>query len=415
MWEWFMANGVWILVAVATGVVLFLLLRRWTPWIVAKLVPEQLKEPNKKLEKTVSLAIAFVGGIILVLGITAFAVAFYGVDLGPTWKAIVDWLLSDGIRIFAIILVAWFIYKILGIIMPLFVMRYVVEKGKKRRSKGYLKQRSQTLGRVVTQAIGIFIVLIVAFMILSELGMDITPLLASAGVVGIVIGLAAQDSVRNYIGGFVIMLEDHYNVGDVIKVADITGEVEELGLRRTVLRDLRGILHIVPNGEIKVASNYTRSISRAFFEVSVAYKEDLDRVMSVIRKTWEGMAKDPEWEGRLISETPWLLRVEEFGDSGIVIRAVGDTKPMEQWNVMGELRRRIKRAFDEQDIEIPWPHVKLYMGDKPADEGLICPACSGPNPPGSKLCAHCGAKLAPKPTPPKVERDTDSTPKFDEV
>jgi small-conductance mechanosensitive channel len=396
MWEWFMANGVWILVAVATGVVLFFLLRRWTPWIVAKLVPEQLKEPNKKLEKTVSLAIAFVGGIILALGITAFVVAFYGVDLGPTWKAIINWLLSDGIRILAIILVAWFIYKILGIIMPLFVMRYVVEKGKKRRSKGYLKQRSQTLGKVVTQAIGIFFVLIVTFMILSELGLNITPLLASAGVIGIVIGLAAQDSVRNYIAGFVIMLEDHYNVGDVIKVADITGEVEELGLRRTVLRDLKGILHVVPNGEIKVASNYTRSISRAFFEVSVAYKEDLDRVMSVIRKTWEEMAKHPKWEPQLISETPWLLRVEECGDSGIVIRAVGDTKPMMQWEVMGELRRRIKRAFDEEGIEIPWPHVKLYMGDKSADGDVT-------------------SKPAKKPSPPKVERDTDSTPKFDKV
>jgi small conductance mechanosensitive channel len=248
--------------------------------------------------------------------------------------------------------------------MPLFVMRYVVEKGKKRRSKGYLRQRSKTLGRVVTQAMGIFIILIGFFMILSELGMDITPLLASAGVAGIVIGLAAQDAVRDFINGFTIMLEDHYNVGDIVMVSDLTGEVEEMGLRRTVLRDLKGILHVVPNGQIRVSSNYTRSISRAFFEVGVAYKEDLDRVMNIVRKTWEKMAKDPKWKDLIISKTPWLLRVEEFADSGIIIRAVGDTRPMAQWEVLAELRRRIKRVFDEEGIEIPWPHIKLYMGEE---------------------------------------------------
>jgi len=242
-------------------------------------------------------------------------------------------------------------------------------------------------------------------------GLDITPLLASAGVAGIAIGFAAQNSIRDLIGGFLILLEDHYNVGDVVTVADITGEVTELGLRRTVLRDLKGIMHVIPNGEIKVASNYTRSISRAFFEVGVAYKEDLDRVMAVVRRVWEEMAEHPDWRDQFVSKTPWILRVEEFGDSGIIIRAVGDTKPMAQWGIMGELRRRVKRAFDEENIEIPWPHIKLYMGDKPADGGLTCPACSGPNPPGSKFCAHCGAKLTTKPTPkptpkpaPKVER-----------
>ena len=393
MWEGFMDKGVWVLVAVAVGVVLFFLLRRWTPWIVKKLVPEQLKEQRESFERAVSLTIAIVGGTLLALGIAAFAVAFYDVDLGPTWKAIGDWLLSHGVRIFIIILVSWFVYKMLGVMMPVLVRRYVTEKGKKRRTKGYLKQRSQTLGRVVTQAIGIFIILIAAFMTLSELGMNITPLLASAGVAGIAIGFAAQNSIRDYIGGFVIMLEDHYNVGDVIKVADITGEVEELGLRRTVLRDLKGILHVVPNGEIRVASNYTRSISRAFFEVSVAYKEDLDRVMDLVRKTWEEMAKDPQWGERIISKTPWLLRVEEFGDSGITIRAVGDTRPMAQWDVMGELRRRIKRVFDEEGVEIPWPHIKLYMGKEKGGGGLACSACGGINLPESQFCSYCGAKM----------------------
>ena len=369
MWEDFTDKGLWVVVAVAVGVALFFLLWRFTPWIVNKLVPEQIEEKRASAERAVRLVIAIIGGIILALGITAVAVTFYGVDLGPTWEAIGDWFLDHGIRIFAIILVAWFVYKILGVIMPIFVKRYVKEKSKKRRTKGYIEQRSKTLGRIVTQAVGIFIVIVVLFMILSELGVDITPLLAGAGVAGIAIGFAAQNSIRDIIGGFVIMMEDHYNVGDVVKVAEITGEVEELGLRRTVLRDLKGILHVVPNGEIRVSSNYTRSISRAFFEVGVAYKEDLDRVMALVRKTWEELAKDPDWKERIISETPWLLRVEEFGDSGITIRAVGDTRPMEQWAVLGELRRRIKRAFDEEGVEIPWPHIKLYKGEEKGKAG----------------------------------------------
>ncbi len=368
MGEQFMDKGLWILVAAVGGAVLFFLLWRWSPWIVRKLAPDQLEEQRDRVRRMVRLVIAIIGGIILALGVAAVAVTFYDVDLGPTFAAIGDWFLKHGIRIFAIILVGWFIYKIIGMIMPIFIRRYVTQKSK-RRTKGYINQRARTLGRVVTQAVGLFLATIAFFMILSELEVDITPLLAGAGVAGIAIGFAAQNSIRDFIGGFVIMMEDHYNVGDVVKVADITGEVEELGLRRTVLRDLKGILHVVPNGEIRVSSNYTRSISRAFFEVGVAYKENLDRVMGLVKSTWEEMAKDPEWKDKIVSETPWLLRVEEFGDSGIIIRAVGDTRPMQQWTVLGELRRRIKIVFDNEGVEIPWPHIKLYYGEEKKKAG----------------------------------------------
>ena len=248
---------------------------------------------------------------------------------------------------------------------------------------------------VLTHAIGVIIAVAAAFMILSEIGIDITPLLAGAGVAGIAIGFGAQSLIRDVISGFFIMVEDQYNVGDVAQVAGITGLVEGLNLRRTLLRDLDGILHVVPNGEIRVASNFTKMWSRAHLNISVAYKEDLDRVMAVIRKTWEEMAEEPDWAPFLISKTPWLLRVNEFGDSGIVIKVVGETQPMKQWDVMGELRRRIKRVFDEQGIEIPWPHVKLYMGQSQASGNLICRACAHINLPGSKFCSNCGASLGP--------------------
>jgi small-conductance mechanosensitive channel len=391
--DWFTLNSLWVLATVGVGIILFFLLWRWLPWITRKLVPEQWQGQQENIEKTLKLTIAIAGGILLALAVAAVAVTLYGVDLGPTMAGIGEWFRGHGVRIFGVILVSWLVYKVLSIIVPIFVRRYLARRSKRRRSKIYLRQRSETLGRILNQVLGIFIVIVAFFMILSELGLDITPLLAGAGVAGIAIGFAAQNSIRDFIGGFVIMLEDHYNVGDIVRIADLTGEVEELGLRRTVIRDLKGILHVVPNGEIKVSSNYTRSISRAFFEVSVAYKEDLDKVMALIKKTWEKMAKDPEWKEKIISETPWLLRVEEFGDSGIVIRSVGDTRPMMQWDVLGEFRRRIKRVFDEEDIEIPWPHIKLYMGESPLDTELICKKCSRANPPGSKFCLNCGSKL----------------------
>jgi small-conductance mechanosensitive channel len=393
MWEWFVANGVWILLAIVVGLILFYFLRRWASRVVGKLAPKQWQEQMKGTQKVVTWVIIGVGGVILALAVAGVIVSRYGVDITPALDAVGGWLLSHGIRILVIIGLAYLFYRIIRALAPPILERLVKVRGTGRRARSEHAKRSQTLSSVVTQATAIFIVVIAIFMILSEVGLDITPLLAGAGVAGIAIGFAAQSFIRDLIGGFLIIFENQYDVGDVIKAADITGIVEEVNLRRTQLRDLDGILHIVPNGEIRVASNYTMMWSRAHLNISVAYKEDLDRVMAVIRRVWEETADDPQWGPQLISRTPWLLRVNEFGDSGIVIKAVGETKPMKQWDVMGELRRRIKRAFDEEGIEIPWPHVKLYMGDKPASVGLTCAACSSPNPPGSKFCTHCGAKL----------------------
>jgi len=393
MWEWFITNGVWILIAVVVGLVLFFLLKHWAPRAIEKLVPEQWQEQLKGTQRVVTWVIIGIGGVLLALAIAAVAASRYGVDITPALEAIGGWLLEHGILILVTILLSYLSYIIIRALMPHVIGRFITVTGKGRRAKAYLAQRSQSLSSVLTHTIGVFIGIVAIFMILSEVGLDITPLLAGAGVAGIAIGFAAQNSIRDLIAGFLIMVEDQYNVGDVIRVADITGLVEGLNLRRTLLRDLDGILHSVPNGEIRVSSNFTRSWSRAHLNISVAYKEDLDRVMSVIRKTWEEMAEDPKWEPSLISKTPWLLRVNEFGDSGIIIKVVGETHPMRQWDVMGELRRRIKRVFDEEGIEIPWPHVKLYMGESQATTELVCKACSHANLPGSKFCSSCGAKL----------------------
>jgi len=286
------------------------------------------------------------------------------------WTVVTGWLLEHGVKILIIIALLVAVY---------FLMRRTVSRAVRRTVAGTMKgqpeveieKREGTLIRLITSISVAVIIIIGVFLILTEAGINIAALLAGFGVVGIAIGFGAQSLVKDLISGFIIMVENQFNVGDVIRVAGIGGGVEAVNLRRTQLRDLDGILHTVPNGEIGVTSNFTKMWSRAHLNISVAYKEDADRVMATIRQTWEGMAEDPDWEPFLISKTPWLLRVDAFGDSGVVIKVVGDTQPIKQWDVMGELRRRLKRKFDEEGIEIPWPHTKVYFGDYPVQPAAV--------------------------------------------
>jgi len=280
------------------------------------------------------------------------------------WTPVTDWLLQHGTRILIILLVGVGLWFTLRKLLPPLVRR-TVARTREKESKAGMEKRTKTLVGVFMGIGKISIGIIIIFMILSELDIPIGPALAGLGIVGVAVGFGAQWLIRDLIAGTFILMENQYRVGDVIRVADVAGGVEEVSLRKTVLRDLDGIVHNIPNGEIRVASNFTRHWSRAHLNISVAYKEDLDRVMAIIRKTWEEIANDPDWGEFLISKTPWLLRVDNFGDSGIVIKVVGETQPIKQWDVMGELRRRIKRAFDEQGVEIPWPHTKVYFGNSP--------------------------------------------------
>jgi len=280
------------------------------------------------------------------------------------WTPVTDWLLQHGIRILIILLLGVGVWFTLKKLLPPLVRR-TVARTREKESKAGMEKRTKTLVGVFMGAGKISIGIIIIFMILSELDVPIGPALAGLGVIGVAVGFGAQWLIRDLIAGTFIIMENLYRVGDVVRVADVAGGVEEVTLRKTVLRDLDGIVHNIPNGEIRVASNFTRHWSRAHLNISVAYKEDLDRVMAIIRKTWEEIAIDPDWGEFLISKTPWLLRVDEFGDSGIVIKVVGETQPIKQWDVMGELRRRIKKVFDEQGVEIPWPHTKVYFGNSP--------------------------------------------------
>jgi small-conductance mechanosensitive channel len=273
----------------------------------------------------------------------------------------IEWLKIHGLKILIIIVIGLIVYFIFQKVVPRFIRRTVTlqMRGKPQIE---IEKRSKTISRVLRNTIGIVIGILVLFTILAEVGINIGPALASLGILGLAVGFGAQNLVKDIINGLFILIENPYGVGDVVKVAGIAGLVEEINLRRTILRDLDGIVHYVSNGEINVASNFTREFSRVNMNISVGYGENLDRVIAVINSVCSKMAKEKEWNQKII-KTPQVLRVDALGESGIDIKILGETQPIEQWDVMGELRKRIKVEFDKQGIEIPWPHMKVYFGN----------------------------------------------------
>jgi small-conductance mechanosensitive channel len=392
MWQWFTINSIWFLSAAAVGLVACIFLRNRFRDRLTGLKPEQRNTTRNRIIQRAFLVLMGALLAIIVAAVVAIIISHEGARAVINPEDIQKWLLSKGIVILAYIIISYFIYRLIKILLPRLVNRFVRARGRGRHSKSWFEKRSQTLCNMITWTTGLIIGVIVLFMVLSEIGVDITPLLAGAGVVGIAIGLGAQSTIKNFLNGLFILLEDQYNKGDVVKIAGIAGEVEEVNLRRTVLRDLDGILHTIPNGEITTASNYTRDWARVNLDVPVAYGEDLDHVFAVINRVGKELAED-EYFKELIKTPPQVLRVQNFGDSGIDIRILGDVHPMKQWQVTGELRKRLKKAFDDEGIEIPWPHVKLYFGDSQMGNIIICKACSRPNPGSSKFCSNCGSKL----------------------
>ncbi|MDY6917010.1 MAG: mechanosensitive ion channel family protein [Chloroflexota bacterium] len=324
------------------------------------------------------------------------------------WRPVLAWLGSHGVRILIILAIGIAAYYALHKLVPT-ALRHGVKVRPRltrrvtKKDQEEVEKRIQTLSRIIVGTGTVITVVVVIFMILSEVGIDVTPLLAGLGIVGVALGFGAQSLVKDVLAGVFILLENQYRVGDVARVADVTGVVEEINLRRTVLRDLDGIVHFVPNGEIKVASNYTRGWSRANLNISVAYGTDLDQAIAVINRVGAEMVKEPYWKS-VILKAPEVLRVDKLGDSGIDIKILGDTKPIRQWEVMGELRKRVKKAFDEEGIEIPWPHTKLYFGNAMPDEVTREVTAVGPE---VSTEAPSRARTRAKPPPPVPDDDGD--------
>lgn len=225
-----------------------------------------------------------------------------------------------------------------------------------------LLARTTTMAYVIRKIVAVIIGVIAITMVLGVLEVDIAPILASLGVAALALGFAAQNIVRDYLHGYFILVEDWYRIGDWVEIAGLEGEVEKVGPRRTVLREINGTMHVIPNSQIQFASNHTRDWARINLYITVAYKEDISHVYQVINDVCQGLKDDPDF-GTKLTSTPSAMRVSNLGDHGVDICVRGYTVPGEQWGLTGELRKRIKNRFDEVGIEIPWPHTKVYFGN----------------------------------------------------
>jgi len=281
-------------------------------------------------------------------------------ELAPAWALAIDWVaLTAGLlRIAIALIVAWAAFLALRVITRRVEDGAAGGEGAAGRAR---EQRVRTLVSLV-RSIGIVVILLITiFSILGILGHDIRPLLAGAGVIGLAISFGAQSLVRDVITGMFILFENQFAVGDVIRIGETGGIVERMTLRVVVLRDVHGVVHIIPNGEIKSVSNMTRSWSRAVLEIGVAYRENVDRVMEVMRDVGRELAEDENWSPLLVEEIT-VPGIESFGDSSVNIRIMAKTLPLKQWDVARELRRRLKNRFDAEGIEIPFPHRTFYWG-----------------------------------------------------
>jgi small conductance mechanosensitive channel len=225
-----------------------------------------------------------------------------------------------------------------------------------------VKKRAQTLGNILRDVLLVIFSFVALLMILGELGIQLGPLLATAGIGALAIGFGAQSLVKDVINGFFIILENQYRIGDAVDVAGVSGLVESLTLRRTVLRDVEGRVHIIPNGEIRVVSNCSKEWARSVLDIGISYGEDLDRIIDVLSRIGKEMEADEGFKEALL-EPIQILGVERFGESQLVVRMVVKTAPLKQWEVSRELRKRIKNRFDEEGIQIPYPHRILFWGE----------------------------------------------------
>jgi moderate conductance mechanosensitive channel len=289
-----------------------------------------------------------------------------------------EWLNADPLRVFLSDAYEWARHAVPGILLILalafivlrvirFVLKrmrtVIVSRIQRRGGDSGLEdeKRVETLLGILSSTLLMAVWAMVIMLLLNRVGIDIAPLIAGAGIAGLAIGFGAQELVRDVISGFFMLLEDHIRTGDVAIVDGTAGLVESIGLRTTTLRDLSGVVHVFQNGKINTLSNMTKEWSAMLFDVGVAYKEDTDKVVATMHEVAEDLRNDPKYAINILAPLE-MFGVDKFDASAVVIRARIKTKPIKQWEIGREYRRRLKKAFDAKGIEIPFPHRTVYWG-----------------------------------------------------
>jgi len=276
----------------------------------------------------------------------------------------INWntVINTGMKVAVVLAVTIVVSATLRGVLKRIEGRLAASCGREGEPPSETRKRAQTVMALVRQAIVVTLWIFAGLIVLGQVGVEIGPILAGAGIMGVALGFGAQSLVRDFFSGFFLILENQVRVGDVVRVNGTAGFVELINLRIIVLRDLQGVVHIFPNGTVTSLSNLTSEWSAYVFEVGVAYKEDTDRVTEVIREVCAGMRQDAEF-GAYIIEDAEIFGVDVLGDSAVVIKGRIKTRPLRQWLVKREFLRRIKYAFDDAGIEIPFPHRSLYFGE----------------------------------------------------
>jgi small-conductance mechanosensitive channel len=269
----------------------------------------------------------------------------------------VIWSREHGLKVLILIVVGYVVYKYGGSVISRIVRKMVPADS--RLTPEEEERREDTLIKIFVGTLKFVVIIIVGLMILSEFGVNIAPLIAGAGIIGLAVGFGGQYLIRDLLTGLFIILENQYRVGDVVSIAGIAGSVEDITLRVTVLRDLDGTVHHIPHGEVTTVSNKAKGFARINLDIGISYNADLETVIDVVNTVGKELAADPEFKDKII-DAPKFLRVSEFADSSVNIKILGETKPLDQWEVTGELRKRLKIAFDKNGIEIPFPQMVMH-------------------------------------------------------
>jgi small conductance mechanosensitive channel len=282
------------------------------------------------------------------------------------------WLLTSGLRILVIIVVMLVALRLAKVLSRRIFGVFLTEQ-----ADGEVQKRAKTLGSLLRYVLSVSIILTAFVMLLGELGIKIGPILAAAGVVGLALGFGSQHLVQDIISGFFILVDDEIRVGDVVGTAGKSGIVEQVNLRMTVLRDFSGNVHYIRNGQIDIVTNMTKDYSRWVFDIGVAYREDVDEVIDVIKQVDEDLRNDPNFSADILEPID-VLGLDQFADSALIIKARTKTRPIKQWKVAREFNRRLKKAFDERNIEIPFPHLTLYAGQDKQGRAAPIRVVTGP-------------------------------------
>lgn len=312
------------------------------------------------------------------------------------WASTLGWALGRPIRAVIVLLVAWLVARFVKRAVVRFTKRIASAPSTSRLKAlrelgpgGMLiddteasraESRAETLGHVLRSVLVVLIWTLAGLVILGEVGVNLAPLIAGAGIGGVALGFGAQSIVKDFLSGLFMLIEDHYGVGDVVDVGYAVGTVEKVSLRSTALRDVKGTVWHVPNGEISRIGNFSQLWSRALIDIEVSYDSDLRSAMAVLDRVAGEFWDDPEWGNDELSERPEVWGVQALNSSGIALRIAVKTEPSMQWGVERELRLRIKEAFDAAGLEIPFPHRTVHIRSKDVPVDAVLKASSSETP-----------------------------------